>query len=442
MYSMKNLLLIVCLLIASGAVSQAQGPGDYTSVFCFSGVNCLGPELIERLVPRVARRADGRLEIWKASYDTSSGTQNATQHFYQTSQYGGFSLETWWGGGTGLRSTPTVVVNSSGLLEMYGEFYQPSINRLVRSVETAPLAYSNSFIADDTMGGMFSEPSAIVNADGRIQLFATGDYPTNYDLHVFTSVQTSVNGSFGSWVSLGGSPMSDESYGFIHPQVVANADGRLELFIWGSDKAIWHAAQTCPGCGFGSFVSLGGTLESDPSVVKSSDGRLAVFARGTDRAIWYTQQQAAGSSTWTTWQSLGGTMYNNPAAIVNTDGTTEIFAIGGDTQLYHIRQISPGQWFSGAWGGMGGSVKDYPVPIMNSDGRVEVFVNGANDGQVYHIMQQTPAARYWGAWYLYSSSAVTIASPAPSPSPTPAPTPQPTPTPIPRCTGGNCLPQG
>ncbi|MBY7125955.1 hypothetical protein ILS93_28305, partial [Bacillus sp. 16GRE42] len=52
--------------------------------------------------------------------------------------------------------------------------------------------------------------------------------------------------------------------------------------------------------------SLGGTIDM-LAIGKNADGRLEVFARGADRALWHIWQTAPNNG-WSNWGSLGGTI--------------------------------------------------------------------------------------------------------------------------------------
>jgi dienelactone hydrolase len=61
------------------------------------------------------------------------------------------------------------------------------------------------------------------------------------------------------------------------PALVANADGRLEVFTVGADGGLWHAYQSSSaGGGFSSLAPLGGSCAHSPSAL-DDDGRLEVF---------------------------------------------------------------------------------------------------------------------------------------------------------------------
>jgi hypothetical protein len=73
--------------------------------------------------------------------------------------------------------------------------------------------------------------------------------------------------------------------------VSRNADGRLEVFVRGTDNALWHKWQTSPNNGWSrSWNSLRGILVGEPAVSRNADGRLEVFIRGTDNALWHIWQ--------------------------------------------------------------------------------------------------------------------------------------------------------
>jgi hypothetical protein len=62
----------------------------------------------------------------------------------------------------------------------------------------------------------------------------------------------------------------------------------------------------------------------------NSDGRLQVFVVGTNNALYYKTQTSPGSSTWSSaWTSLGGRLTDNSDPVVgkNNDGRLEIFQV-------------------------------------------------------------------------------------------------------------------
>ena len=70
-----------------------------------------------------------------------------------------------------------------------------------------------------------------------------------------------------------------------------------------------------------SWENLGGSFQGKPVSVTGSDGRLEVFVRGTDNALWFASQTSPGGS-WTPFVSLGGVINSNPTAITDRTGAS------------------------------------------------------------------------------------------------------------------------
>jgi 3-keto-disaccharide hydrolase len=133
---------------------------------------------------------------------------------------------------------------------------------------------------------------------------------------------------------------------------------------------------------------LGGYVISDPAVARNSDGRLQVFVIGSDHALYTISQVAASSSSWSGYGYLGGTITGNtnPAAALNSDGQMQVFVVGPANAILYKFQITPG---SGSWTdyvSLGGAVISNPVLATNSDNRLELFVVGS-DHALYHNSQ-------------------------------------------------------
>jgi hypothetical protein len=123
------------------------------------------------------------------------------------------------------------------------------------------------------------------------------------------------------------------------PGVGRNRDGRLEVFVRGSDDAVWRIAQRAPNNGWGSWEFLGGRFEGNPVVGTNADGRLEVFARGFNynqpSAITHIWQTVDG---WSQWTSRGGLFRTDPVVGSNADGRLEVFAYDKSDHLQHIWQ--------------------------------------------------------------------------------------------------------
>ncbi|MDQ4074334.1 MAG: hypothetical protein M3162_08550 [Thermoproteota archaeon] len=96
------------------------------------------------------------------------------------------------------------------------------------------------------------------------------------------------------WDSFGGKWPNGDGTDIV---VMCTHDGRLEVFVVGNDKALYHRWQESPGGRWnGNWESLGGNWPdgSDPVVVLNSDGRLEVFMVGTNKELYHRWQESPG----------------------------------------------------------------------------------------------------------------------------------------------------
>jgi Subtilase family len=174
-------------------------------------------------------------------------------------------------------------------------------------------------------------------------------------------------------------------------QATAGSAGRLEVFVRGSDKAVWHIWQTAPSNGWSGWASLGGWVDIVTSA-RNADGRLELFVRGSDHAVWH-QWQTAPNNGWSGWASLGGWI-DLLSVGRNADGRLEIFARGSDGAVWHKWQTAPNNGWSG-WASLGGWVDRLTVG-QNADGRLEIFARGSDDA-LWHKWQTAPN-NGWSGW--------------------------------------------
>jgi hypothetical protein len=89
-----------------------------------------------------------------------------------------------------------------------------------------------------------------------------------------------------------------------------------------------------------NWQSLGGILTSDPATVSWGDSRIDVFVRGTDNALWHKWF----NGTWSGWESLGGVLSSGPDVSSWAAGRLDVFVRGADNALWH-------KWFNGTCSG-------------------------------------------------------------------------------------------
>jgi len=234
------------------------------------------------------------------------------------------------------------------------------------------------------------------NSDGRLEVFMAGS--DNALWHIW---QIKPNGTWSAWGFLGTPPGTNS---MSYPVAGENEDGRLEAFVIGSDNALWHKWQATPGGTWGGWYSLGKPPIANaffiPFVRKNDDGRLEVFTVGTDGALWHLWQ-AAPNGTWSNCASLCNPPMTNvqsaPSVRKNKDGRLETFSICSDGALWHIWQITPGGVW-GSWDSLGRPSDSIilsagPLVVENTDGRLEAFVGGS-DNALWHAWQVSPGGNW------------------------------------------------
>jgi hypothetical protein len=148
---------------------------------------------------------------------------------------------------------------------------------------------------------------------------------------------------------------------------------------------LYHKWQTSAGGSTWSpYSSLSGNIASDTdlAIAMNNDGRLQVFVVGTNNQLYYKTQSAPNSDTWSTaWTSLGGGIKadTSPAVARNNDGRLQVFVVGTNNQLYYKTQSAPNSdTWSTAWTSLGGGLRDNsdPAVVPNADSRLDAFVVG------------------------------------------------------------------
>jgi uncharacterized protein YvpB len=195
----------------------------------------------------------------------------------------------------------------------------------------------------------------------------------------------------------GWAPVSGDGAGWpgtaSSPAVAAWGPGRLDVFVRGSDNALWHLWWD--GGQWGGWESLGGSLASAPAAAAWSGGRLDVFAEGSDGSL---QHRWYDGGRWSGWESLGGSLTSAPAVTTWSAGRLDVFVRGTDDALYH-------RWWNGAWSGwewLGGALAADPGAASWGPGRIDLFVKGT-DSQLWHRW-------YQGGWSVYEPRGGVLAS--------------------------------
>ena len=174
------------------------------------------------------------------------------------------------------------------------------------------------------------------------------------------------------WSKIGGQLASGTS-----PAVCAQNANSLDVFVQGTDHALWHEHYQSAS-GWSAWESLGGKLTSSPAAVSPASGVIDVFVRGTNGAL-YEKTTTNGGTTWA-WSSLGGQIPAGtaPAASSWGAGRLDVFVEGMNGALYH--QSYTGTW--SGWESLGGYLTSSPAAVSPASGVIDVFVRGSN-GALY-----------------------------------------------------------
>lgn len=186
--------------------------------------------------------------------------------------------------------------------------------------------------------------------------------------------------SVTGYEGMGGTILSDA-------QVVAWGPNRLDAFVIGTDSSLYH--KWWNGVAWGPSVTgyeaMGGKILGRPKIVAWGPNRLDVFVTGTDSALYHKWWNgAAWGPSVTGYETLGGVMLNDPEAVAWGPNRLDVFVVGTDSALYH-------KWWNGSsWGPsisgyefMGGKILRRPKAVAWGPNRLDVFVIGT-DSALYH----------------------------------------------------------
>ena len=202
----------------------------------------------------------------------------------------------------------------------------------------------------------------------------------------------------GSWGDLGGVLTSA-------PAAASWAPGRQDVFVRGTDNALWH--RWWDGRGWSGWEFQGGVLTSDPAVAGRSGGRLDVFARGTDDALWHKSWDSNG---WSGWLREEGALRSAPAVAAPGGDKLDVFIRGTDGALWQKSWDGRG-W--GRWVSHGGLLSSSPAAVSWGADRVDVFVQGTDDA-LWHAWRDGARWYGWEGGGGILSAAPAAASPEPN----------------------------
>jgi|SRR5215813_9866973 len=206
-------------------------------------------------------------------------------------------------------------------------------------------------------GALKEAPVVATNSQGTIYVAGVGTDNAIY----FTRGSGDY---FAPWTYLGGVRGSFSTYDSLSaPSIGVNQDGRIEIFVTGTDHYAYHTWETCTGCGtfngWWDWINYSGYHQNDdPAVELNSDGRLEIFVSPSSTTgigvlphsnilghVWQDIANGGWNPTWENFSSPDGTFYAQPVVARNQDGRLEVF-IWTDNGISHRWQVFAGGWWS------------------------------------------------------------------------------------------------
>jgi len=178
------------------------------------------------------------------------------------------------------------------------------------------------------------------------------------------------------------------------PSAVSWGTGRLDVFVRGTNSALYHKAYD--GAAFGGWEGLGGLILGNPGAVSWGNRRLDVFVRGTNSLLYH---KSYNGSAWSSWHNLGVSIAGDPAAVSWAPGRLDVFY--RDVYGFLGHTAYDGSWKSERFRAQPAGD---PTAVSFAQGRLDVFYRGTNAalGQV----------TYAGSWSAAVLGGVLTADPA------------------------------
>jgi hypothetical protein len=209
----------------------------------------------------------------------------------------------------------------------------------------------------------------------------------------------SVSAAQGSSANVQASGVVGAPVGAGAPAAYAVDPTHLDLFIRGSDNALWVKTGTFDtGTGIWTWstaTSLGGIMASAPSAISSTTNVVDVFYRGSGGAVIWDVQYSLTTNTLINWSPIGGAGSSAPSACSWGSGHTDVFVQGSDGQLW--QKTREGTSWTG-WQPLGGVLTSAPAATATAQAgtnQIGVFVRGS-DSVVWY--KHYAGGLGWGSW--------------------------------------------
>ena len=281
-------------------------------------------------VPTVGRNADGRLEVFAVSADTTlvRRIQNAD---------GSWGAWTSFGGPAG--AAPAIGRNSDGRLEVF--VLGPGGAYITHRWQNRANASAEDWSAWTQFGGAAGAPPVVgTNADGRLEVFVPGPAAA-YLAHRW---QNAPSGSWSSWDTTFGGPLGTA------PTVARDARGILEVFALAPVGVGVHLRpQTQASGGWAGWSQFASWSDGPPTVAASRDGRLESFlVQPGGTQLTHRWQNNTTDGSWHAAEVFAdGPIAAAPSAALDAGGLLHVFLVAPDGSVRERVQVAPSGGFGG-----------------------------------------------------------------------------------------------
>jgi hypothetical protein len=268
-----------------------------------------GPNLFGS--PAVVRNADGHLEL------VVLGDDGALWHMRQTGPNSVWSQWVSHGAPPGLllNSAPSVAAGEDGRLDVFIVSQEAVLWHIGKTAANSDWSDWTSHGSPSGVSfGSDSTPVVAHSADGHLELFIVGN-----DGRLWQMGQSVPNGGWSAWRPH--EAPSGIKFLRLRPAVASGQDRQLEVFVVGDDASLWHLRQTGPDDVSPQWFSRGAPavagLVGSPAVAADADGGMQLFVMGTDGALWQLSHTGP-SGRWSHWSSHGAPAGTSLLAAITT----------------------------------------------------------------------------------------------------------------------------
>ena len=260
--------------------------------------------------PAVGKSPDGRLDVFCRMADGS------IQHRWEAA---GGGWQAWESLGGAFAGDPVAALTWESRQEVYA---RGTDNQLYWKYQLNNGAWS----AWAALGGPITgQPATGRRSDGRIEVycrFADGTLQYN------TQDSADVGTAWLEWTTLAASAGS-------YPVLARTPSGLQEMYFTNNNGQVIRGRQTTADGDWATWESLGGAAIGAPIVGHHDDGRLQVFVFQADGKMWGRSQLSGGG--WEPWTALGSALFADLAPpIINDIAVSPSLVAVGDQVLVQV----------------------------------------------------------------------------------------------------------